>query len=308
MPFHFWAPDTYEGAPVPVAAYLSVVSKAAGFVGLVAAADGRLPRRTPTSGRPTIAVLAALTMTVGNLVALRQRQAVRLLAWSSVAQSGYMLRAARRGRGSGDVDGGAAGDGRLRAGLRRDEPRRVRGRDAGRAAPAGQPARRLPRARPHRAARRRSRWPSPWPAWPGCRRGCSVCSPRWWSSSAPVDQGVGWLAVVMAVNVVIGLDYYLAWAASLYGRPEPWRAPAVVPHLLVGRDRRRASRSVRPSGCRSLRDWYCASADGGAGTSGAGRAFFRSTGRPPGHPRPPPHDEEHPCTAMAPPTGSRQPS
>ena len=83
-------------------------------------------------------------MTVGNLVALRQRQAVRLLAWSSVAQSGYMLvplgaavGRPRRRR--------AAGDRRLRAGLRRDEPRRVRGRDAGRPAPGGEPARRLPR-------------------------------------------------------------------------------------------------------------------------------------------------------------------
>ena len=50
VPFHFWAPDTYVGAPVPVAAYLSVVSKAAGFVGLAAAAHRSASRRTPTSG------------------------------------------------------------------------------------------------------------------------------------------------------------------------------------------------------------------------------------------------------------------
>jgi NADH-quinone oxidoreductase subunit N len=88
VPFHFWAPDTYAGAPVPVAAYLSVASKAAGFAGLVIvlAAVG-------DSGavRPVLGALAAATMTVGNLTALRQRNVVRLLAWSSVAQAGYML-------------------------------------------------------------------------------------------------------------------------------------------------------------------------------------------------------------------------
>jgi len=90
VPFHFWAPDTYEGAPVPVAAYLSVVSKAAGFVGLVLLLTEGFGSYADVWS-PGVAVLAALTMTVGNLVALRQRQAVRLLAWSSIAQSGYML-------------------------------------------------------------------------------------------------------------------------------------------------------------------------------------------------------------------------
>ena len=51
VPFHFWAPDTYVGAPVPVAAYLSVVSKAAGFVGLALLLTLAASRRTPTSGR-----------------------------------------------------------------------------------------------------------------------------------------------------------------------------------------------------------------------------------------------------------------
>jgi NADH-quinone oxidoreductase subunit N len=90
VPFHFWTPDTYAGAPVPVAAYLSVVSKAAGFAGLIlltGQAFGPYLDRTA----PLFAVLAALTMTVGNLVALRQTDAVRLLAWSTVGQAGYML-------------------------------------------------------------------------------------------------------------------------------------------------------------------------------------------------------------------------
>jgi NADH-quinone oxidoreductase subunit N len=90
VPFHTWAPDTYEGAPTPITAFLSVASKAAGFVALlqlvfVAFFDAR------EIYQPMFWILAALTMTVGNLVALRQTNIVRLLAYSSVAQAGYMI-------------------------------------------------------------------------------------------------------------------------------------------------------------------------------------------------------------------------
>lgn len=90
VPFHSWAPDVYQGAPLPVAALLSVISKAAGFAGLILLLVTALAGQVSTWG-PVIAVVAALTMTVGNLLAMRQRSAVRLLAWSSVAQSGYIL-------------------------------------------------------------------------------------------------------------------------------------------------------------------------------------------------------------------------
>jgi NADH-quinone oxidoreductase subunit N len=90
VPFHMWVPDTYVGSPVAVAAYLSVVSKAAGFVGLILVLSRGLPGLADVWA-PLVAVLAALTMTVGNVLALRQRHAVRLLAWSSVAQAGYVL-------------------------------------------------------------------------------------------------------------------------------------------------------------------------------------------------------------------------
>ena len=90
VPFHTWAPDTYEGAPLPVTAFLSVASKAAGFVGLMSllfvalySADGVY--------EPFIFVLAALTMTVGNVLALRQTNIVRMLAYSSVSQGGFIL-------------------------------------------------------------------------------------------------------------------------------------------------------------------------------------------------------------------------
>jgi NADH-quinone oxidoreductase subunit N len=90
VPFHTWAPDTYEGAPTPITAFLSVASKAAGFVALLQlvfvaffdAAD---------IYQPMFWILAALTMTVGNLVALWQTNIVRLFAYSSVAQAGYMI-------------------------------------------------------------------------------------------------------------------------------------------------------------------------------------------------------------------------
>ncbi len=90
VPFHTWAPDTYQGAPTPITAFLSVASKAAGFVALVQLVFiGFLGREDVWA--PMFWVLTALTMTVGNLIALRQTNVVRLLAYSSVAQAGFML-------------------------------------------------------------------------------------------------------------------------------------------------------------------------------------------------------------------------
>lgn len=85
VPLHAWAPATYDGAPLPVAAYLSTASKLGGVAALVALA-GRLD-----AAQWTLLALGILTMTVGNLVALRQRRMVRLLAWSSIAQAGYVI-------------------------------------------------------------------------------------------------------------------------------------------------------------------------------------------------------------------------
>jgi NADH-quinone oxidoreductase subunit N len=90
VPFHFWAPDTYEGSPPPVAAFLSTASKIGGFVGLIVLLFIGFPL-VADSWRPVFAVLAVLTMTVGNLIALRQTQIIRLLAYSGIAQSGYVL-------------------------------------------------------------------------------------------------------------------------------------------------------------------------------------------------------------------------
>jgi NADH-quinone oxidoreductase subunit N len=90
VPFHFWAPDTYEGAPSPVAAFLSTASKVGGFVGLLVLMFVAFPS-VADAWRPLFAILAVATMTVGNLIALRQSHIIRLLAYSGIAQSGYVL-------------------------------------------------------------------------------------------------------------------------------------------------------------------------------------------------------------------------
>jgi NADH-quinone oxidoreductase subunit N len=90
VPFQFWAPDTYEGAPVPVAAFLSVASKAAGFAGLIQLMFIAFIHQADF-WTPIFTALAIATMTMGNLLALQQRQIVRLLAYSSIAHAGYML-------------------------------------------------------------------------------------------------------------------------------------------------------------------------------------------------------------------------
>ncbi len=90
VPFHTWAPDTYEGAPTPVTAFLSVASKAAGFVALVTMVYIAFPGASDVY-EPFVWVLAVLTMTIGNVLALRQTNIVRMLAYSSVSQGGFML-------------------------------------------------------------------------------------------------------------------------------------------------------------------------------------------------------------------------
>ena len=88
VPFHFWAPDAYDGAPVAVAAYLSVITKLAAIFAFAQV----LRDLPPGSGWPlVIALISAATMTYGYLAALVQTNLVRLIAYSSIAQSGYFL-------------------------------------------------------------------------------------------------------------------------------------------------------------------------------------------------------------------------
>ena len=90
VPFHFWAPDVYEGAPTPVAGFLSTASKAAGFSVLMRFLIIAFPTLTENWMLIT-AILATITMTVGNLIALAQKNIKRLLAYSSIAHAGYIL-------------------------------------------------------------------------------------------------------------------------------------------------------------------------------------------------------------------------
>ena len=231
VPFHAWAPSTYDGAPLPIAAYLSTASKVGGVIALLIVAVGALEPWLDVAG-PALAALAVLTMTVGNLAALRQRRMVRLLAWSSVAQAGYILAplgafALASGRSPsavpvivtavlaytvfyvvlelgafgavvalrGSADGGTFDD--------------YRG-----------------------AARRR-----PWVAaafvlamagLAGLPPGLAGLFAKVTIVRALLDAGAGWLAVVVALNAVIGLAYYVRAAASLFGPPDPTSAARAV--------------------------------------------------------------------------------
>jgi NADH-quinone oxidoreductase subunit N len=234
VPFHFWAPDTYQGAPVAVAAFLSVASKAAGFAGLVLVLTVAFGPLANVWG-PVVAVLAAVTMTVGNLVALRQRTAMRLLAWSSIAQAGYML--APLGVAAAhpelrDLAGATVGYvaiysvmnlgvfavislvgwvGQHGGGLIDD----YRG---------------LARTHPG-AAIALAFFLS---CLAGLPPGLAGLFAKIVVFRGVLAGGYGWLAVIMAVNTVIGLYYYLAWASRLFGsRPDDvkvymGRVPAYV--------------------------------------------------------------------------------
>ncbi|MFE2304052.1 NADH-quinone oxidoreductase subunit N [Streptomyces sp. NPDC059445] len=223
VPFHFWVPDTYVGAPLPIAAYLSVVGKAVGFSGLILVTVVAFPSYADVWG-PALAALAALTMTVGNVGALRQRStraysAVRLLAWSSVGQAGYLLvpiAAAAYSKDAQQAIGSTVAYALMYAAV-----------NLGAFAVAALVARRSPL---NRISDYRGLYAeSPLTALvlgffllclAGLPPGIIGLFAKVTVFSAAVDAGLGWLAVVMAVNVVIALFYYLQWTALLFRAPE----------------------------------------------------------------------------------------
>ena len=94
VPFHMWSPDVYEGAPIPITAFLSVASKSAGFALFIRffyAGFGNTELMQAVDWPFMLAIVSALTMTVGNLAALPQQNVKRLLAYSSIAHGGYLL-------------------------------------------------------------------------------------------------------------------------------------------------------------------------------------------------------------------------
>ncbi|MFD9591461.1 NADH-quinone oxidoreductase subunit N [Kitasatospora sp. NPDC059973] len=222
VPFHFWVPDTYVGAPLPVAGYLSVVGKAAGLSGLALVTTIAFRPYAHTWGL-VLAVLAAVTMTVGNVGALRQRfdtrySAVRLLAWSSVGQAGYLLvplAAAGYARTGADSLGATAAYALIYGVVNLGAFAVVAavGRRAGTSVDE------------FRGLFARRRWTALALAFfllclAGLPPGVIGLFGKVVVFRAAVDAGLGWLAVVMAVNVVIALYYYLLWTARLFA-PAP---------------------------------------------------------------------------------------
>ena len=92
VPFHMWTPDVYQGAPTPVTAFMAAGAKIAGFAALLRVFGSALPSLAGDL-TPIIAVIAALTMLVGNLLAIAQTDIKRMLAYSSIAHAGYILMA-----------------------------------------------------------------------------------------------------------------------------------------------------------------------------------------------------------------------
>lgn len=236
VPFHFWVPDTYVGAPLPVAAYLSVVGKAVGFTGLILVTVVALPSYADVWG-PALAALAALTMTVGNVGALRQRatraySAVRLLAWSSVGQAGYLLVPIAAAAYSDDAErsiGSTVAYALMYAAV-----------NLGAFAVAALVGRTktLNRISDYRGLYARNPLAALILAFfllclAGLPPGIIGLFAKVTVFSVAVDAGLGWLAVVMAANVVIALFYYLQWTALLFRAPEGEAVRHLVPAPLT---------------------------------------------------------------------------
>jgi len=229
VPFHGWVPDAYVGAPVRVAAFLSVVSKSGGFAGLLVVLWFGL-RPYGEAWGTVLAIIAALTMTIGNLGALRQTDVVRLLAWSSIAQSGFMLvplaaaGIATSARGLA-LDGAAATIAYLAVYA-------VMNLGAFAVVAVTDSLRGTTGARTvadYTGMIRTSALAGIALAFflvslAGVPPGVAGLVTKVVVLRSAVDAGLGWLAVVMAVNVVLGLAYYLRWTAVIFA------IPAASPH------------------------------------------------------------------------------
>lgn len=100
VPFHYWAPDVYQGSPTPFTGYMAAVAKAAGFAGLLRVLTEALATQR-ADWRPIIWLLAVLTLVVGSVLAIASRDLKRMLAYSSISQAGYVLVAVQAGTATG---------------------------------------------------------------------------------------------------------------------------------------------------------------------------------------------------------------
>ncbi|HXF63861.1 MAG TPA: NADH-quinone oxidoreductase subunit N, partial [Caldilineaceae bacterium] len=213
VPFHMWTPDVYQGAPTPVTAFMSVGTKAAAFAAFIRVLLEALPGQQETWGW-ALAMMAVLTMTLGNLAALRQSSLKRMLAYSSIAHAGYIL----VGLTPGTADGATAalfylftyafmniGAFAIVIVLERaNEDDALQNRAAGIA----------------------GRWP--WLAFAMAIFMFSLSGipplagffGKFFVFKAAVDGGWTWLAVVAMLNSAIGLYYYLRVTVAMYFEPQ----------------------------------------------------------------------------------------
>lgn len=226
VPFHGWLPDTYAGAPVEVTAFLAVVSKSAGVGGLlVLVTYGIAPSGSDL--RLVVALLAALTMTVGNLAALRQVEAVRLLAWSSIGQVGFLLAPLAVGDAQAVVAYLAAyvvvtlGAFGAVAVVQRHRPGGLLLSDY----------RGMVRSEPGLGTALIFFLV----VLAGLPPGLAGLFTKFAAFQSVIDAHYGWLAIVMAVNVMIGLTVYLRWVAELVRLPadDPFSVDIETPAVTV---------------------------------------------------------------------------
>lgn len=234
VPFHAWAPGTYDGAPLPIAGYLSTASKLGGVIALLYVVVGALRPWLDVVG-PVLAALAVLTMTVGNLVALRQTRMVRLLAWSSVAQAGYILAplggfALATGRQPDAVTVAVAATIGYATFYVLIELGAFGCLVALRGSADGGPI------AAYRGIARRAPWLAAGfglalAGLAGLPPGLAGLFAKVVVVRALLEGGAGWLAVVVALNAVVGLAYYIRLGALLYapaGEPAGPRPPRLA--------------------------------------------------------------------------------
>jgi NADH-quinone oxidoreductase subunit N len=223
-PFHQWTPDVYQGAPTPITAFMAVATKAAAFAILLRLLDLALPG-LHENWAPALAALATVTILVGNVGAIGQRSLKRLLAWSGVAQAGYILAGVVVGTELGiqatafylaaylvmNVTAFAVVVARERVSELGDDVESLR--DLGRAAPLL--------------------------AWPMTIAMLGLAGfpttagfiGKFFLIDAAVAGDYAWLGIVIVVGSMISLAYYLRVVATMWMDPTEVHLPTVPPRL-----------------------------------------------------------------------------
>lgn len=227
VPFHVWIPDAYTGASVMVAGFLSTVSKAAALGAMLILVAVAFPFAYDT-WQPLFAVVAAATMTVGNLGALRQSDAIGMLAWSSVAQAGFLIAPAAAL---------LTVDGQMSEGLTAPVQYLAVYAVANLVAFAALSVMLRLRGSTRFAELKGMVRTDPWMGVPLAFAALTLAGfppaviglvTKYVVIRPVIDSGYTWLAVVMGVNIMLGLAYYVKFIIVLCDRPdgEPYFSPS----------------------------------------------------------------------------------